>query len=74
MLLATIERLGPTFFDIFGVLAFAYIILVSHLLLKGYKLPRGFIVLLLVIGLIGFFVDIYFASSYVERSLISPNI
>ncbi len=73
MLLATIEQLGPAFFDIFGVLAFVYIILVSYLLLKGRKLPNGFIVLLLVIGLIGLFIDIYFASSYVERSFISPN-
>ncbi|KKU19141.1 MAG: hypothetical protein UX77_C0005G0008 [Parcubacteria group bacterium GW2011_GWA1_47_11] len=64
MLVEIMRGLGPEFFDIFGVLTFIYIIFFSHTLLKGKRLPKGFVILLLVIGLIGFFVDLFFASSF----------
>jgi len=66
MLLENIGDLRPEFFDIFGVLAFVYIIFFSNMLLSGKKLPRGFTVILLFIGLIGFFIDIFFASSFIR--------
>ncbi len=66
MLLEKMQELGPEFFDIFGVLAFVYIIFFAQMLLQGKKLPRGFVVLLLLMGLIGLFVDIFFASSAIK--------
>lgn len=47
----------PQFFDIFGALAFIYIIAISVLLLKNVKLPRIVILLLLAIGILGFLID-----------------
>lgn len=66
MSLEKIFNLGPEFFDVFGVLAFVYIIFFSNMLLSGKKLPRGFVVVLLLIGLVGFFVDTFFASSFLK--------
>jgi len=66
MLLDKILNLEPEFFDIFGVLAFVYIIFFSNMLLSGRKLPRGFTIILLLIGLTGFFIDIFFASSFLS--------
>ena len=63
----TIRGLGPQFFDVFGVLAFVYIIFFSNMLLNGKKLPKGFTVILLLIGLIGFFIDLIFASSFLRE-------
>jgi len=62
-----IKGLGPQFFDVFGVLAFVYIIFFSNMLLNEKKLPRGFTVILLLIGLIGFFIDLIFASSFLRE-------
>ena len=62
-----IKGLGPQFFDVFGVLAFVYIIFFSNMLLDGKKLPKGFTVILLLIGLIGFFIDLIFASSFLRE-------
>ena len=66
MPLEVVENLRPEFFDIFGVLAFVYIIFFSNILLSGKKLPRGFVVVLLLIGLTGFFIDLFFASSFLR--------
>ncbi|MDZ4231184.1 MAG: hypothetical protein U1C52_00105 [Patescibacteria group bacterium] len=63
MLLEKMQELGPDFFDMFGVLAFAYVIFFAHMLLRGEELPRGFTTFLLLIGLAGLFIDIFFASS-----------
>ena len=66
MPLEVVENLRPEFFDIFGVLAFVYIIFFSNRLLSGKKLPRGFVAVLLLIGLTGFFIDLFFASSFLR--------
>lgn len=49
----------PQFFDIFGVLAFIYILVISLLGLLGRHIPkRGYIVLALI-GFVGLLIDGY---------------
>jgi len=66
MLIETVKNLGPEFFDIFGVLVFTYVIFYSQTILSKRKLPKGFTVLLLLIGLAGLFIDLLFASSFFQ--------
>lgn len=54
-----IEILKPEFFDIFGALAFIFIIVVSiHAIRTDKPLPKAKAIVLLIIGMIGFLIDI----------------
>ena len=50
-------NLRPEFFDVFGVVAFAYVVCVSLFALRKKRLPKAVFVALLLVGLIGLFVD-----------------
>jgi len=49
--------LEPQFFDIFGVIGFIYITILSLLALRGISLPKWTFIILFLIGVIGLFVD-----------------
>ena len=50
--------MNAAFFDIFGMLAFLFVIVVSSIALaKKKKLPKWTLIILLAIGIIGFIVD-----------------
>ncbi|HPI67227.1 MAG TPA: hypothetical protein PKZ16_01645 [bacterium] len=50
--------LPPQFFDIFGIICFCYIIILSFFILKKYhQVPRWCIIILLLIGIAGLIVD-----------------
>lgn len=51
--------LSPQFFDIFRLLGFVYITIAAAFLLKSRTLPKWFLVVLLLIGLVGLIVDGY---------------
>jgi hypothetical protein len=49
--------IDPAFFDIFGVLAFIYIVIFATRGLRGRTYPTWSVVLLIIIGLAGLLVD-----------------
>lgn len=54
------ELIRPEFFDIFGALAFAFFICISLWGLKSNKpLPRWVLTIILIIGVLGLSVDIF---------------
>ncbi len=61
--------LEPQFFDIFGLVVFAYITLFSWLLLRRIYVKKWMIIILFLIGVIGLLVDgsvvyVYYLKSF----------
>lgn len=50
-------NMEPQFFDIFGFLGFIFITVFSFFMLRGSSMPRWSVFVLLVIGILGLFID-----------------
>lgn len=50
-------QLQPQFFDIFGFVGFAFIVIVAFLMLRDVRLPKWVPVVLLFVGIVGLIVD-----------------
>jgi len=56
--------LSPQFFDIFGAIAFLFLISASSWLIRvNHKAPRWLLIAILILGITGFLVDTYFVTT-----------